>query len=453
MYAIVDIETTGRSANNQKVTEIAILIHDGQKIVDEFQSLVNPETFIPYSITQLTGICDEMVANAPKFYEIAKQVFEMTQGHIFVAHNVSFDHGVLSSEYSALGGKFERDTLCTVKLSRKLLPGHLSYSLGKLCLDLDIPINGRHRAYGDAAATTKLLEILIEKARLAGHDDLQQVSKYGIPKTPPLLDIETLKSIPSMHGVYYFYNSQEEIIYVGKANNIRQRVLSHFSDKSLKERTMFELIADIKYVPTGNELVALLLESAEIKRLLPKFNRAQRRKTTSHGLYAFENQDGIIQLVIGQVSSTSIPLKTFHTQNQAKSYLELLVEQNALCGRYGGLEKTKGRCFRSMIDKCDGVCHGQQSPEDYNKRVGELLDVFVIRKDSFYIEESGRHEGEKAVVQISDGHYTGFGFVPLSQISNIDEYPKYITVQKSNPDTERIIQSYLMRHKQIEPKL
>ncbi len=267
MYAIVDIETTGRSAQGQKVTEIAILIHDGTKVVDEYQSLVNPETSIPYSITQLTGIFDEMVANSPKFYEIAKKVFEMTEGHIFVAHNASFDYGVLRGEFASLGADFKRETMCTVKLSRQLFPGFRSYSLGNLCNDLNIQIENRHRAYGDAKATTLLLDLLLEKSREYGEEKLTANTSVRAAKMPPLLDIEVFKSLPQETGVYYFYNEKGDIIYVGKANNIRQRVLSHFNDKSLKERTMFEMIADIKYELTGSEFLALLYESAEIKSI------------------------------------------------------------------------------------------------------------------------------------------------------------------------------------------
>lgn len=163
MYAIIDIETTGTSYRKGKITEIAIYIHNGQEVTDSFSSLVNPECDIPWYITRLTGISNEMVINAPKFYEIAKKIVEITAGKIFIAHNVGFDYNFIKEEFSRLGYDYVRKTMCTVQLSRKLLPGYKSYSLGKLCPELNININGRHRAAGDALATVKLFEILLEQ--------------------------------------------------------------------------------------------------------------------------------------------------------------------------------------------------------------------------------------------------------------------------------------------------
>ncbi len=162
MYNIIDIETTGQSAKEGKITEIAIYVHNGIEIVDSFSSLVNPECHIPYFITKLTGINDKMVVNAPKFFEIAKKVIEITAGNIFIAHNASFDYRFMQEEFNRLGYSYKRKTMCTVKLSRKYIPGHKSYSLGNICQDLNIQIDGRHRAAGDALATVKLFEIILE---------------------------------------------------------------------------------------------------------------------------------------------------------------------------------------------------------------------------------------------------------------------------------------------------
>ncbi|MGE0077838.1 MAG: PolC-type DNA polymerase III [Bacteroidales bacterium] len=163
MYAIVDIETSGGRAQTDRITEIAIYIHDGERIVDEFSTLINPEVYIPPFITQLTGITNEMVANAPKFYEVAKQIVLLTEGHLFVAHNAPFDYKFIQTEFKRLGYDYQRQTLCTVRMSRKIIPGMKSYSLGNLCENLGITINNRHRAAGDAYATTQLLELLLEK--------------------------------------------------------------------------------------------------------------------------------------------------------------------------------------------------------------------------------------------------------------------------------------------------
>lgn len=161
MYTVIDIETTSGSYKSGKITEIAIFVTDGTQIIDQFISLVNPECYIPPYITEITGINNEMVKNAPKFYEIAKQIVEITQNRTFVAHNVNFDYKFIKHEFGALGYHFDRKKLCTVELSRKYLPGHASYSLGKLCNDLNIELNGRHRAGGDAEATVKLFHLIL----------------------------------------------------------------------------------------------------------------------------------------------------------------------------------------------------------------------------------------------------------------------------------------------------
>lgn len=166
MFIIVDIETTGNNYKFGKITELAIYQHNGQKITNHFNTLINPEMDIPFYITKLTGIDNNMVKNAPKFYDVARNIVELTASRTFVAHNVNFDYNFIKEEFARLGYNFDRKTLCTVKLSKKLLPGHQSYSLGKLCSDLGIEINDRHRASGDALATVKLFEILLKENEL-----------------------------------------------------------------------------------------------------------------------------------------------------------------------------------------------------------------------------------------------------------------------------------------------
>ena len=175
MYAIIDIETTGSTYKSGKITEIAIFIHDGFEIVDSFSSLINPECYISDFITRLTGIDNEMVRKAPRFHEVARKVVEMTTGTVFVAHNVSFDYKFIQEEFIRLGYDYQRKTLCTVRMGRKYLPGHRSYSLGKICGELGISINGRHRAAGDALATVKLFEMIMDRKaeKEAKHDPTQ----------------------------------------------------------------------------------------------------------------------------------------------------------------------------------------------------------------------------------------------------------------------------------------
>jgi len=179
LYAIIDIETTGKAANAGKITEIAIFIHNGFEITDSYTSLINPECYIPGFITNLTGIDNEMVKNAPRFYEVARKIVEITQDKVFVAHNVSFDYKFIQAEFRQLGYDYQRKTMCTVRMGRKFLPGYKSYSLGKICDELGISINGRHRAAGDALATVKLFElILARKALKEAKQDTSQLRLF-----------------------------------------------------------------------------------------------------------------------------------------------------------------------------------------------------------------------------------------------------------------------------------
>ncbi|MFM8432597.1 MAG: exonuclease domain-containing protein, partial [Bacteroidota bacterium] len=233
-YAIVDIETTGGNAFTDRITEVAIYIHDGKKVVDEFSSLINPERPIPPYVARLTGISDEMVATAPRFYEIAKEIVNLTEDCVFVAHNVQFDYHFLRHEFRSLGYTYNRDQVCTVRLSRKLLPGHPSYSLGRLCERLGITLENRHRAGGDALATVRLFELLLETDKEDWISRSMKNDHLNV-RFPPDFDRKIVDRLPEDAGVYYFHNEDGKVIYVGKSTNIRKRVLSHFANKQSRK--------------------------------------------------------------------------------------------------------------------------------------------------------------------------------------------------------------------------
>jgi len=339
MYAIVDIETTGGSARLERITEIAVYIHDGNRIVEEFSTLINPERNIPCFITSLTGITNEMVEEAPKFYEVARRIVELTEGKIFVAHNARFDYSFIRQEFNMLGYNFKRPILDTVALSRKLIPGHSSYSLGNLCNDLGIEINGRHRASGDALATVRLLELLLEKDRELNSGSLIKNRKAA--KLHPALDIAKLEEIPEEPGVYYFHDEGGDVIYVGKSRNLSERVSSHISNNtSAREMEMRSMIADITWERTGSELIALLMESAEIKSRKPRFNRAQRRTGFRHGIYSETDEAGYIRFSYRNVRDEEVPLAIFTSRDRARGKLEQIVTDYNLCQKLCGLYET-----------------------------------------------------------------------------------------------------------------
>ncbi len=218
LFSVIDIETTGGRAKSEKITEIAIYITDGVKVIDEYTTLINPERRLSPFIISLTGITNEMLVDAPKFYEVAAKIVEVTKDTIFVAHNATFDYSFIKEEFAQLGFKFKLNTLCTLKLSRKLYPGHKSYSLGNICKDLGINLQNAHRAYGDARATTILFNKIYDKD-IAFNEGVN-INGFSVNGLNQDLDISKVKNLPEQCGVYYLYNSEKELIYIGKSMNI-----------------------------------------------------------------------------------------------------------------------------------------------------------------------------------------------------------------------------------------
>jgi DNA polymerase III subunit epsilon len=444
MYAIIDIETTGTSAAFGKITEIAIFLHNGNEVVDSFTSLINPECKIPWNITRLTGISNEMVAEAPKFYEVAKKIVELTAGTIFVAHNVMFDYSFVKEEFKRLGYDYRRKVMCTVKLGRKLLPGHRSYSLGNICADLGIKIEGRHRAAGDAFATVKLFEQILSQNAVTG-TNLFSNQVHPLPK-------EKIASLPGKPGVYYFLDNRNTIIYIGKSNDIHQRVLSHLSNsKTKKAIEMRNNIADVSWEETGSELIALLLESSEIKKHKPLYNRLQRRSADNYGLFSFEDENGYLNLEIKRIAGDEIPLTSFHFKQEALDYLHELAERQTLCKKLCHLDGSNGSCFLTQMHSCLGACTCQEDSDLYNMRVNRGISSFKFRSPDFFIIDQGRFQDECAIVKIEKGRYIGFGFIGEDSGSNDPEiFHDCIKTYNDNRDIQSILRSYINRKKGLK---
>lgn len=448
MYAIIDIETTGGNPSNEKITEIAVFQHDGKRITDVFQTLIHPEKSIPPYISQITGITDSMVAHAPRFFEIAKQLIQLTEGRVFVAHNASFDYNFIKNEYRQLGYEFKRKTLCTVKLSRKLIPGKKSYSLGKLCAELGINIEDRHRAAGDARATVSLFEKLLasESAKLLipGKKEDEAIDNLQLN-----LDKSWLKKLPEATGVYYFYNEVKELIYIGKSKNIRQRVLQHLTnDSSTKAIEMKNHIADIDFEITGSELVALLKESNEIKLHKPLYNRKQRRASFNYGVFVSYNEHGYLCISPEKSANSSLPLASFSSAAEAKNVLYQVVEKYGLCQKLCGLYDTAEACFHYSIKKCKGACIAVEEAIEYNKRVKDALKVFEQDFKNVLIIDRGISSQDKALILVENGKYKGYGYASTEfAANNPDQLKENIKTYPDNKDIQQILKSYLKNNK------
>lgn len=446
MYAVLDIETTGGKYNEEAITEIAIHKFNGHEIVDSFISLLNPERPIQPFVVNLTGINNNMLRNAPKFYEVAKRIVEITEECVLVAHNSKFDYRMLRTEFKRLGYDYKRETVCTVELSKKLIPHLASYKLGTLCRTLGIPVADRHRANGDAIATTKLFELLLEK------DTSKSILINTItttPKTqldPKLLDI--IEEMPNKTGVYYMHNKAGEIIYIGKSKNIKKRINQHFTNTRPKAKKIQEQVANVSYKITGSELVALLKESEEIKRNKPVFNRAQRRTIFTHALYSFTDKNGYINLTIDKADRGQNPITTFANRMSAKSHLFKMADNYKLCQKLTGLYPAESSCFNYTINACDGACIGEEPPGEYNKRVESLIAKHSFNHKNLLIIDRGKEIDENYVILIENGVFKGLGAFNLNyQITNIEVLKTLITPMKNDRDTQHIIKSYLRRKK------
>ena len=444
VYSIIDIETTGGAGRQDKITEIAIFKHDGEKVVDKFVSLINPERYIPPNITQITGITNQMVENAPKFFEVAKQIVEITEDTIFLAHNVNFDYSFIKEEFKRLGYNYNRKRLCTVKLARKYIPGHASYSLGKLCSELNININGRHRAEGDAAATVQLYELILKQ----NGDNILTENKQWVINLPNGLDRKAVETLPDEKGIYYFYNTDGELIYVGKSNNIYSRILSHLGNiTSKKAIEMKERIADIGHELTGNELAALLLESEEIKRHKPFYNVAQRRTSYLWGINASYDMFGYINLEIVRNKKEQESQLSFSNKLEARKFIEKLCDEQGICPKLSGIYQSDSSCFNYHIDKCGGACIQKQSADDYNQIAEGVLNGLKYFSDNFAIIEEGRTVNEKYVALIKDGKYKGYGYIDETiSIDSLEALEEIISTKEENKDIRSIINGYLNKY-------
>ena len=450
-FAILDIETTGGSPKNERITEIAIYIHDGDKVIDEFSTLINPEKNIPYFITGLTGITNEMVSDAPRFFEIAKNIVEITKDCVIVGHNVKFDYSFIQNEFSMLGYEFHRKTLCTIKLSRKLLPGFNSYSLGKLCEQLGISINGRHRAEGDAWATTLLFELL-QKENLEKKENLilQPNPSTRLKNLNGFLKPEQIDELPPTVGVYYLHDEEGTLLYIGKSKNIHNRILSHLGNKkSLRAQELSDKIAGISYELTGSELIALLKESAEIKNDKPRYNRAQRRSYSALGLYSFKDKKGYINFKISKTNSENrLALTGFNNMTEARNTMNSLIEKYWLCQKLCGMYETEGSCFHFEIRQCNGACISREAVKVYNERAQKLIDALSFENDNMIIIDKGRTDHERSIVSICKGAYKGFGYIDINDsYLNIEDLLSCVTEAHDNKDTRQIIRTWLKKNK------
>ena len=448
MYAIVDIETTGGEYNQEGVTEIAIYKFDGIKIVDQFISLVNPLKEIQPFVVKLTGINSKMLCNAPKFHEVAKRIVEITKECILVAHNASFDYRVLKEEFSRLGFNYERQTICTVKLSKILLPNQPSYKLGNLIRNLGIPFSDQHRAHGDAKVTLKLFEILLEK----------DVKKTIVNKNIERLNfskknsnyLKIIDSLPTEMGVYYVYNNKNKIIYIGSSGNIKKQVSYQLITNKQKSIIVQKDISKVTYSITGGKLLTLLKEQNDIKKNRPILNISIKYRIYPVGIKIEENSN-YLKLSVEQVKKNENYINVFKNKKLAELSLAKWKDDFGICLKKTSLNNTQMDCFNSKLKQCNNDHHCNESPEKYNLKINNLKRSLDYPYSDFLIIEKGRKNGENSFVFIENKKLNGYGYFDLNhQIKNKSQIKNRIISVNENHDAKKLICTYLSRKKYLK---
>lgn len=444
-YGIVDIETTGGMYRRDKITEVAIIVTDGAQILSEYQSLINPERSIPYHITNLTGIDDNMVSDAPKFYEVARDIIEQLEGCVFVAHNVNFDYNFIKEEFKSLGYAFNKKKLCTVKLSRSTVPGLRSYGLDSLIEYFDIDVDSRHRAYDDTLATYKIFRHITNDLTDQYHVDKLINQGLDASVLPKGMDIEQIHETPETHGVYYLSNKEDRVLYVGKANNIRKRVFQHFRKISVKANNIYNYVDKLHYEETGNELTALLLELYEIKRLSPELNKAMKRQNYKYALYKNPKaKEGKGLFLIAQHNKANDfkyeKLKLFASKAGADAFVQEWIIEHETCAN---LFKSRGKPYACL---CAGDCdlfadHMDELSTAFEHEVKNEFD------SDFIILLPGRTDKESAFVMVHERRFWGYGYIPYgATISSREHWNDYISYQFWYPEANGLIKTYLSKH-------
>jgi DNA polymerase-3 subunit epsilon len=439
----LDLETTGATASFDRITEIGLIEVERGRLKGEWSTLVNPESRIPPFIEALTGISNDMVALAPTFAEVARELKARLDGRLLIAHNARFDYGFLRHEFARLDVKFASDVVCTVKLSRKLFPGHARHNLDSLMERHGVTCSARHRALGDARVLWDLIQIWRDEV---GADALAAAAAAQLktPTLPPGLSELVLDEIPEMPGVYLFYGENDMPLYVGKSVNLRSRVLAHFSgDHRLsKDMRIVQQVKRIDWKETAGELGALLEEARLVKELLPILNHRLRRNNDLCAFAWDPAAGGAPQLVSVagiDFSDTVNVYGVFRSKRAALDTLRNLAQAFELCLLATGLEKGSGPCFAHQIKRCHGVCAGKESTAQHDLRLMEALSELKLQAWPFKGRIGVREaSGERTDLHVLD-HWCYLGTVRSEhELDALDAQPSF------DLDTYKILKRFLM---------
>lgn len=427
-FAVVDIETTGGFPEQHGITEIAIVLMDGNQIEGQYSTLVNPHQPIPPFIVNMTGISDAMVSKAPSFHLVADKIYQLLHDRVFVAHNVNFDFSFVKHHLQVAGYQLQTPKLCTIRTSRKVFPGFRKYGLGHLTRELGIQIENRHRAGGDALATAQVLQLILGKDGMPVIKDmLKKENRFQI--LPPNLPEQQIKALPAAPGVYYFKDAKDKVIYVGKAKCLSKRVVSHFTglDTSKKRQEFLRNIHKIDFTICPTEFSACLLESVEIKRLWPAYNKSQKRYEQLWGIYQFEDSRGYIRLAIDKKQKYIQPVAVFPMLADAHRMLWKLVRDFSLDPVLCFLDKSLPNKF--------------PDPENYNLSVEAAIHWVQSQNETFLIRE------KNSCILVEEGRFFGMGSIEAKEpVTELAKAKNLLTPYPENEIIRSMIRNFVEKN-------
>ncbi len=458
-FVLVDLETTGGQATRDRITEIGLVQISQGRIVKEWQSLINPEVTIPPSITRLTGINQTMVANAPVFGDIAETLQTLLAERLFVAHNARFDYSFLKNEFQRFGLAFRTRPVCSVKLSRKLYPQAKAHGLDAIERRFNLACSNRHRALADARLIWEFFQAAIAELSETVFTTALDTLLDG-PALPAHLDPVNIDDLPESPGVYRFYAESGSPLYVGKSVNLRARVLSHFNGdhRHAKALRMSQQIHRLDWTETASDFSAQLLESQEIKRLVPLYNRRLRQSQSLYSLILDRSEQGYCRVhPSAEIDLTHCDFSQiyglFKNKRSAEAKLQTLARDHGICLKFLGLEKlSHGACFNYQLGRCRGACCGQETAEQFNLRLLTALQSikpYVWPWEEPIVVKERVSQGREVAHLIANWCYIGLA----EDESSLQELLANPPARRFDYDLYKILIRHLLRpkHMQIIP--
>jgi len=408
-FAILDIETSGGKPKESRIIEIAIIVHDGKKVIETYETLINPEKKIDWFVQKLTGIKDKDVVDSPIFADVADKILSILKDRIFVAHNISFDYPIVRNEFNRLGIDVRLPHMCTIETSKVLIPNLESYGLKNLTKYLEIDLDNHHRAMDDTLATARIFEHIYT----LDDTNFEAFIKQDINPTylHPNLNLQFYDDIPNKIGVYRFFNDKKELIFVGKATHLKKSVEQHLKNVTTKKgKEMQGQIARIEYDLIGSSLVSQLKEVETLKKSEPKYSNFKKNQGFPFGLYNVMDDSGYLNFKITKLTSDR-PLFTFASEKEGLKKLKKWQAEFDLCQKLCHLQKGDTECEDLATKKCSGACIGIENSEFYNIKAIALINKLNFEKKSFLLLDKGKTKNDYSFVFVSKGKCIGYGNV------------------------------------------